>query len=1003
INLTSTVLGTAYTWIAAQGAGNINGFSDGSGSLIAQQLFNPDPLAGSVLYTITPATGNCTGLDTTFTQWVKPLPHLTNLPKGDSICSNTGPNVTLTSDVTNTWFTWTVTGSSLLVTGFSDQTTPTTLLNQTLTNLGFDIEWATYQVTPTAAGCQGPDSGYVVTVFPVPDMSNDPPDTAICNGEPTGVTLTSNVSGTLFTWSATGSSANVTGFSDNAIPTDILDQTLMNTGDDIETVTYTITPSANGCDGADTSFVVTVYPVPDLSTTPLAKEICNNNNTDITLTSNVTGTLFTWTAYGSSANITGYNDNTNPATLIDDNLINLGDVNETVTYRIVPHANGCAGDTSDYVVTVVPSPYLTNNPLDSSICNGQPTGLSLQSNVAGTQFSWTCTPSSSNVTGYSNSMVPDTLIDQVLFNSGFDNETVTYHITPENSGCPGSVTDYTFTVFPVPDVYFIPNGETLCEGEVSNLSLQSHVTGTTFTWTATPSSPNLTGYSDGSGDLIAQTISNSGATIEWVTYQATPTANGCPPGTTMPVVLTVNPRPAVTNPVTSFSQCNNATTAITLQADVTGPTFAWRAFASSTNLAGFNNGTGSMIVQTLTNTGYTIDSVTYRVAATANGCTGDSTDFIVVVFPVADVIFTPNGESICSGQVTNLSLQSNVIGTTFSWTATGSSPAVTGYGNGSGDLIQDTLYNSGYMIPTVTYQVTPTANGCVGTPNSVVATVNPLPVVSLTICYDTLLTTESQPFTLKGGNPPGGTFTGTGVNNGRFFPALADTGRHTITYYYANTYGCDGIDSIHITILEPVLINCGDTLIDIRDNRIYPTVEIGTQCWMATNLNYGIVIASSQVQRDNCIPEKYCINDNPANCTAYGGLYQWNEMMQYTTDNGAQAFCPPGWHLPTEADWNTLFNFYISNGFAGSALKLSGYSGFNALLEGIRFHNSVWRFRASDPLLRSSIFWSSTRHGPEKAWAHGMNEVVVDIEYTPSVSFYPAGKINAFLGRCLKD
>ncbi|MFH1937442.1 MAG: PKD-like domain-containing protein, partial [Bacteroidota bacterium] len=807
----------------------------------------------------------------------------------------------------------------------------------------------------------------------------------------------------LFTWTASGSSAFVNGFSNNPTPTTSLNDTLFNTGYDVEWVTYQVTPSSNGCNGNIWTYTVTVYPVPDLSNSPLAKEICNNNNTDIDLTSNVTGTLFTWTATGSSANITGYSDNAIPSTHIGDNLINLGDSNETVTYHIIPHANGCDGILVDFVVTVVPSPYLTNNPLDSSICNGQSTGLTLTSNVAGTLFTWTTTGSSGFIAGYSNSLAPGTLIDQTLLNSGFNNETVTYHITPENSGCPGSLTDYTVTVFPVPDVFFVPNGETVCEGQVSNLSLQSHVTGATFTWTATPSSPNLSGFADGSGDLIAQIIDNAGATIEWVTYQVTPEANGCPPGTTMPVILTVNPRPVVTAVPNGQSICNGQVTNLSLQADVTGSTFAWRAFASSASLTGFGSGSGPVIAQPLTNAGYTIDSVTYRVAATANGCTGDSTDFIVVVYPVADVIITPNGQTLCSGQVTDLTLQSNVAGTTFSWTATGSSPFVYNYSDGSGILIQQTLYNSGYMIPTVTYLVTPTANGCTGTQNSAVVTVNPLPVVSFTVCFDTLTTTQAQPFTLKGGNPPGGTFAGTGVNSGRFFPAIADTGRHTITYYYINTYGCDSIDSIHITVVEPALFSCDDTFTDIRDNRTYPTVQIGPQCWMAANLNYGIIIPSSLVQRDNCVPEKYCINDNPANCTNYGGLYQWNEIMCYTTDLGAQGFCPPGWHIPSETDWNTLFNFYISNGFAGSALKSSGYSGFNALMSGIRFHNSVWKFRVSDAILNSTMFWSSTSRGDDKAWAHGMNEVVADIEYTPSVSFYPSRQINAFLGRCLKD
>jgi hypothetical protein len=51
----------------------------------------------------------------------------------------------------------------------------------------------------------------------------------------------------------------------------------------------------------------------------------------------------------------------------------------------------------------------------------------------------------------------------------------------------------------------------------------------------------------------------------------------------------------------------------------------------------------------------------------------------------------------------------------------------------------------------------------------------------------------------------------------------------------------------------------------------------------------------------------------------------------------------------------------------------------------------------------SVLYWSSSIHGTTKAWAHGLNEVVADIEYTPSVSIYPALRSNAFAVRCLRD
>ena len=97
--------------------------------------------------------------------------------------------------------------------------------------------------------------------------------------------------------------------------------------------------------------------------------------------------------------------------------------------------------------------------------------------------------------------------------------------------------------------------------------------------------------------------------------------------------------------------------------------------------------------------------------------------------------------------------------------------------------------------------------------------------------------------------------------------------------------------------------------------------------------------------------------------------------MKYDNTNGAQGFCPPGWHIPTENDWTALFNHYISNGFAASPLKFDGFSGFNAFLTGIRHENSTWSYNNF-----AVLFWSSTAHGSNKAWAHGMNTL------DPSVS-----------------
>ncbi|MCB2219869.1 MAG: hypothetical protein KQI35_05680 [Bacteroidetes bacterium] len=111
------------------------------------------------------------------------------------------------------------------------------------------------------------------------------------------------------------------------------------------------------------------------------------------------------------------------------------------------------------------------------------------------------------------------------------------------------------------------------------------------------------------------------------------------------------------------------------------------------------------------------------------------------------------------------------------------------------------------------------------------------------------------------------------------------------------------------TIYQQTFTSCGDDLIDIRDGQSYATVDINGQCWFAENLNYGTMISTGSYQNNNGTPEKYCLNNSSSFCDNLGGLYQWNEMMNYNSTAGGQGLCPNGWHVPTDAEWYAMENF----------------------------------------------------------------------------------------------
>jgi len=115
---------------------------------------------------------------------------------------------------------------------------------------------------------------------------------------------------------------------------------------------------------------------------------------------------------------------------------------------------------------------------------------------------------------------------------------------------------------------------------------------------------------------------------------------------------------------------------------------------------------------------------------------------------------------------------------------------------------------------------------------------------------------------------------------------------------------------------------CGDPLYDDRDDQTYETVEIGEQCWMKENLNIGTRIDGANEMQDDSIIEKYCYDDDESNCDDYGGLFQWDEMMQYITTEGTQGICPTGWHLPSDTEWTQLTDFIGGTGSPhGNELK----------------------------------------------------------------------------------
>ncbi|MCX6271662.1 MAG: hypothetical protein NTU44_10655 [Bacteroidetes bacterium] len=132
---------------------------------------------------------------------------------------------------------------------------------------------------------------------------------------------------------------------------------------------------------------------------------------------------------------------------------------------------------------------------------------------------------------------------------------------------------------------------------------------------------------------------------------------------------------------------------------------------------------------------------------------------------------------------------------------------------------------------------------------------------------------------------------------------------YTLVWTITNNCGMRDADTMVISFDAIMGVPCPGTPTVVYGGQTYNTVKIGSQCWLKENLNIGTMINSSNYQSNNGTIEKYCYSNDLSKCTIYGGLYQWNEMMAYTTIEGGQGICPTGWHIPTDAEFCTMLTF----------------------------------------------------------------------------------------------
>jgi uncharacterized protein (TIGR02145 family) len=242
------------------------------------------------------------------------------------------------------------------------------------------------------------------------------------------------------------------------------------------------------------------------------------------------------------------------------------------------------------------------------------------------------------------------------------------------------------------------------------------------------------------------------------------------------------------------------------------------------------------------------------------------------------------------------------------------------------------------------------------------------------------------------------------VGNGQFVivPGISEANSTLITVTTVHTCGASGILNADSSY---------GVLIDQEGNE-YKTIVIGTQEWMAENLNTGIYrngeviptgLSNNAWQNTTAGSWSYYDNDSSFSCPN-GKLYNW-----FACADSAQ-LCPTGWHVPSDADWTTLTDYLGGLNVAGAKMKMVGNlsqgnglwtspnlgatnsSGFSGTPAGYRY-----MLGSSNYIGNGGLYWSSTEFGAVEAQMRFLNYNLA------SAGRDQYNKHYGFAVRCVKD
>ena len=907
-----------------------------------------------------------------------PLPVITSPP--GATCQNV-PGFVYTTEPSMTNYSWTITGGTITAGGTPTSNSATVTWN----TVGTGYIYVNY-INADACTAVSPTSFPVtVNALPVPTITSSVPS-SICRGIP-GNVYTTEAGNDNYVWTING--GTITSGGDPLSNTATVTWNTVGPG----SISVNYTDPFTQCTAAlPRTFDVTVKDLPSPSFLSGPLSVCQQVTGNVYITE-AAKTGYLWSITGGT--ITAGGTPTSNTATVTWNTVGTGKIFVNYTE---PSTSCTAAAPTEYDVTVraVPLPTISGA---FTACVNTP-GYQYFTEAGKSNYAW-------NVTGGTTSAGPSPDIINVLWTTtGTHTISIDYTDADGCNATTPTVQNILVTVLPLPT---IAGANAICTGIPVTYTTEAAMS--TYTWN----------YSAGGTLVSGGSSSDNTITINWTTPGAQSVSvnyslgSGCTALVPTSQVVTVNQStpPTVSSSVNPVCEASGAV--YTTQSGMNA--YTWIVSPGGVITSG---GNGFNFIGITWNT--TSNQTVQANFTNGFGCTAPApTAYNVSINPLP--ITTINGTAtVCQDFPSTYAYKTSIIDplASYNW------QIVTGSGSITPSATSNPISINWNAAGASRLKVSATsAAGCSDSRTTDVL-VNPKPEVAMISCFDAVTTRSAKRFILKGGSPlfpasatPQGEYIFSPATaalqydavsgNYYFNPALVpgvNPLTFTISYKYTNQFGCPDTKGAAQILVQGPNPACGTTMTDPRDGKTYATTTMGGQCWMAENLNYKKGITPnpiSQPMTDNCQVEKYCPPSDPA-CSVDGAFYQWDELVQYQNTDGPnfQGLCPPGWHIPSETEWQWLIDHadpsFVSpnaNALVGSLLKDS-FKSFKALMTGVNYLGLQWDFYSGS--LTNTMFWTSTTDGPGKAIARGLND-----PYNPSVSRYPSGRANAFPVRCIKD